>query len=85
MRKTLVHALIACALGVALGLLSDGARAANVEITEPREATQYEIDLEYKATMLCRVQHQPCHLPDASCGDRAEGDKVCRTRREKLR
>ena len=31
MTKTIIHALIACALGVALGLLPDGARAQSMD------------------------------------------------------
>ena len=61
LRKTLIHALIACALGVALGLLSDGARAANEGKPQPNWVTAL-VACESKPgadNFLCWIHHVP--------------------------
>jgi hypothetical protein len=59
MRKTLIEALLACALGAALGLLSDGARAANVE-AESKYDSAYVVCVRAGGdARVCLMMHGP--------------------------
>jgi hypothetical protein len=57
MRKTLIHALIACALGAALGLLSDGARTVTIGEETLRKA---QVCMQAGGdSVICLLRHAP--------------------------